>query len=47
MTSKCPGQNFRNLRVSLYRCPKCGASYVTEDIAIDKLAKGEKMIEEK
>jgi len=25
MTSKCPGQDFRNLRVSLYKCPNCGA----------------------
>ncbi len=25
MTSKCPGQDFRKLRVSLHKCPKCGA----------------------
>ena len=25
MTSKCPGQDFRNLRVSLHKCPDCGA----------------------
>ncbi len=25
VTSKCPGQDFRKLRVSLYKCPKCGA----------------------
>ncbi|MFC1859990.1 hypothetical protein ACFLYC_00215 [Chloroflexota bacterium] len=25
MTAKCPGQDFRNLRVSLHRCPECGA----------------------
>ncbi|MFC1919084.1 phosphohydrolase [Chloroflexota bacterium] len=25
MYSKCPGQDFRNLRVSLYKCPGCGA----------------------
>ena len=25
MTSKCPGQDFRNLRVSLHKCPGCGA----------------------
>jgi ribosomal protein S27E len=24
MTSKCPGQDFRNLRVQLYKCPGCG-----------------------
>ena len=25
MISKCPGQNFGNLRASLHKCPKCGA----------------------
>jgi DNA-directed RNA polymerase subunit RPC12/RpoP len=25
MTQKCPGQDFRNLRVQLYKCPSCGA----------------------
>lgn len=25
MTSKCPGQDTRNLRVELYKCPKCDA----------------------
>ena len=25
MTMKCPGQDMRNLRVSLHKCPKCGA----------------------
>ena len=25
MTSRCPGQDFQNLRVSLYKCPNCGA----------------------
>lgn len=25
MYSRCPGQNIRNLRVKLYKCPKCGA----------------------
>lgn len=29
------------------KCPKCGASYITEDIATGKLARGEKLIEEK
>jgi len=28
-------------------CPKCGAKYIEEEIAIDKVAKGEKMIEKK
>jgi YgiT-type zinc finger domain-containing protein len=28
-------------------CPKCGAKYITEDIAVEQVAKGEKMIEEK
>ena len=25
MTSKCPGQDFRKLRVSLHKCPNCDA----------------------
>lgn len=25
MNSRCPGQNDRNLRVELYKCPNCGA----------------------
>jgi NADH pyrophosphatase NudC (nudix superfamily) len=25
MESKCPGQDFRNLRVELHKCPNCGA----------------------
>ena len=25
MHSKCPGQDSRNLRVALYKCPNCGA----------------------
>jgi DNA-directed RNA polymerase subunit RPC12/RpoP len=25
MYSKCPGQDFRKLRVELYKCPNCGA----------------------
>ena len=25
MTSKCPGQDMRNLRVSILRCPGCRA----------------------
>jgi hypothetical protein len=29
------------------RCPKCGDSYITEDVALDKVAKAEKMIEQK
>jgi DNA-directed RNA polymerase subunit RPC12/RpoP len=24
MQSKCPGQDFRNLTVSVHKCPKCG-----------------------
>ena len=24
MVSKCPGQDFRKLRVSLHKCPSCG-----------------------
>ena len=29
------------------RCPKCGVGYITEEIAVDKIARTEKMIEEK
>ena len=25
MPSQCPGQDMRNLRVALYKCPNCGA----------------------
>ena len=25
MDSRCPGQDGRNLRVELYKCPTCGA----------------------
>ena len=25
MYTRCPGQDSRNLRVKLYKCPKCGA----------------------
>jgi DNA-directed RNA polymerase subunit RPC12/RpoP len=25
MYSRCPGQDMRNLRVALYKCPGCGA----------------------
>ena len=25
MTSRCPGQDMRNLRAALYKCPNCGA----------------------
>ena len=25
MDSKCPGQDMRNLRVSIHKCPNCGA----------------------
>jgi len=25
MTVRCPGQDFRWLRVELYKCPNCGA----------------------
>lgn len=28
-------------------CPKCGVKYITEEVAIKKLARGEKMVEEK
>ena len=36
MYSKCPGQDSRNLRVSLYRCPNCGARISKSDIQLLK-----------
>ena len=29
------------------RCPKCGAKYILEDVALEKVARAEKMIEQK
>lgn len=29
------------------KCPKCGASYLTEEMVITKVQKGEEMIEKK
>jgi DNA-directed RNA polymerase subunit RPC12/RpoP len=28
-------------------CPTCNAKYITEEVAVDRMAKGEKMIENK
>ena len=25
MATRCPGQDMKNLRVRLYKCPKCGS----------------------
>ncbi len=49
MTSKCPGQDFRNLRVSLYKCPNCGAEVeiFSDEIKVKCQKCGEKVYREK
>jgi len=49
MTSKCPGQDFRNLRVSLYKCPNCGAEVeiFSDEIKVKCHKCGEKVYREK
>ncbi len=49
MTSKCPGQDFRNLRVSLYKCPNCGAEVeiFSDEIKVKCHKCGEKVYRDK
>ncbi len=49
MTSKCPGQDFRNLRVSLHKCPNCGAEVelFSDEIKIKCQKCGEMVYREK
>ena len=49
MTGKCPGQDFRNLRVSLYKCPNCGAEVeiFSDEIKVKCHKCGEKVYREK
>ena len=47
--SKCPGQDMRNLRVSLHKCPKCGAEVeiFSDEIKVKCQKCGEKVYKEK
>ncbi len=49
MTSKCPGQDFRNLRMSLHICPTCGAEVeiFSNEIKVKCLKCGEYVYREK
>jgi len=49
MTSKCPGQDFRNLRVSLHICPNCGyeVEIFSDEIKAQCLQCGEMVYREK
>jgi len=49
MTSKCPGQDFRNLRVSLHICPNCGyeVEIFSNEIKVKCLKCGEMVYREK
>ncbi len=49
MTSKCPGQDFRKLRVSLHKCPNCGAEVeiFSDEIKIKCQKCGEMVYREK
>ena len=47
--SKCPGQDFRNLRVSLHKCPNCGAEVeiFSDEIKVKCQKCGENVYREK
>ncbi|MFC2051330.1 phosphohydrolase [Chloroflexota bacterium] len=49
MTSKCPGQDFRKLRVSIYKCPSCGAEVeiFSDEIKVKCPKCGEKVYRDK
>ena len=49
MTSKCPGQDMRNLRVALYKCQKCGAEVemFSDELNIKCPKCGERVYKEK
>ena len=34
-------------RAPVLKCPKCGAAYITEEMAVEKISKGEQEIESK
>ncbi len=49
MNGRCPGQDFRKLRVSLRRCPNCGAEVeiFSDEIKVKCRQCGEKVFKEK
>ena len=49
MSSKCPGQDFRKLRVQLYKCPSCGAEVeiFSDEIKVKCQKCGTKVYQEK
>ncbi len=49
MTSRCPGQDMRNLRVSLVKCPGCGAEVeiFSDELKVKCPRCGEKVYREK
>ena len=49
MTMKCPGQDMRNLRVSLHKCPACGAEVemFSDELKVKCPKCGEKVYKEK
>lgn len=49
MTSNCPGQDMRNLRVALYKCQNCGAEVemFSDELKIKCPKCGEKVYKEK
>jgi DNA-directed RNA polymerase subunit RPC12/RpoP len=48
MVTKCPGQDLRNLRVSLHKCPNCGAEVemFSDEIRVKCPKCGEKVYRE-
>jgi DNA-directed RNA polymerase subunit RPC12/RpoP len=49
MTTKCPGQDMRKLRVSLYKCPNCSADVeiFSDEIKVKCQKCGEKVYRDK
>jgi DNA-directed RNA polymerase subunit RPC12/RpoP len=49
MTIKCPGQDMRNLRVSLHKCPNCGAEVeiFSDELKVKCQQCGEKVYKDK
>jgi len=49
MSSQCPGQNDRNLRVELYKCPSCGArvEIFSDELKVKCLKCGKYIFKEK
>ena len=49
MYSRCPGQDGRNLRVELFKCPNCGAEVeiFSDEIKVKCHKCGEKVYREK